>query len=51
MDYRLGHSALKGSSLCRGAMMFGKKTGEVTSKRIIDKASDQGINFVDTADV
>ncbi|MGC1549100.1 MAG: aldo/keto reductase [Rhodanobacter sp.] len=52
MDYRyLGRSALKVSPLCLGAMMFGGETDEPTSKRIIDKAFDQGINFIDTADV
>lgn len=52
MDYRyLGRSALKVSPLCLGAMMFGGETDEATSKRIIDKAFDQGINFIDTADV
>jgi aryl-alcohol dehydrogenase-like predicted oxidoreductase len=51
MDYRyLGRSALKVSPLCLGAMMFGGETDEPTSKRIIDKAFDQGINFIDTAD-
>ena len=52
MDYRyLGSSALKVSPLCLGAMMFGGETDEATSKRIIDKAFDQGVNFLDTADV
>src|ERR1700761_324028 len=52
MDYRyLGRSALKVSPLCLGAMMFGGETDEVTSKRIVDKAFDQGVNFIDTADV
>jgi aryl-alcohol dehydrogenase-like predicted oxidoreductase len=52
MDYRfLGRSALKVSPLCLGAMMFGGETDEATSKRIIDKAYDQGVNFIDTADV
>ncbi|RQS55582.1 aldo/keto reductase [Burkholderia sp. Bp8986] len=52
MDYRyLGRSALKVSPLCLGAMMFGGETDEATSTRIIDKAFDQGINFIDTADV
>jgi aryl-alcohol dehydrogenase-like predicted oxidoreductase len=32
-------------------MMFGGETDEATSKRIIDKAFDQGVNFIDTADV
>ncbi|MGV2290269.1 aldo/keto reductase [Trinickia sp. YCB016] len=52
MDYRyLGRSALKVSPLCLGAMMFGGETDEATSRRIVDKAFDQGINFIDTADV
>ena len=51
MDYRyLGRSALKVSPLCLGAMMFGGATDEPVAKRIIDKARDQGINFIDTAD-
>jgi aryl-alcohol dehydrogenase-like predicted oxidoreductase len=52
MDYRyLGRSALKVSPLCLGAMMFGGETDEATAKRIIGKAFDQGVNFIDTADV
>lgn len=52
MDYRyLGQSALKVSPLCLGAMMFGGATDEATSRRIIDHAYAQGINFIDTADV
>ena len=52
MDYRyLGRSALKVSPLCLGAMMFGGQTDEATSRRIIDKAFEQGVNFIDTADV
>jgi len=51
MDYRyLGRSAVKVSPLCLGTMMFGGATDEPTSARIIDKARDQGINFIDTAD-
>ena len=52
MDYRyLGRSALKVSPLCLGAMMFGGETDESTSKRIIGKAFDLGVNFIDTDDV
>lgn len=52
MEYRyLGRSALRVSPLCLGAMMFGGETDEATSRSIIDKAFDQGINFLDTADV
>ncbi len=51
MDYRyLGHSALRVSPLCLGSMMFGGATDEATSRRIVDKAREQGVNFIDTAD-
>jgi aryl-alcohol dehydrogenase-like predicted oxidoreductase len=32
-------------------MMFGGETDEATARRIMDKASDAGVNFIDTADV
>jgi aryl-alcohol dehydrogenase (NADP+) len=52
MEYRnLGASGLKVSPLCLGAMMFGGATDEATSKRIVDAAHGQGVNFIDTADV
>ena len=52
MNYRyLGRSALKVSPLCLGTMMFGDATDEDTAKRIIDKAFERGVNFIDTADV
>ncbi|CAD5108392.1 aldo/keto reductase [Zestomonas carbonaria] len=52
MSYRtLGRSGLQVSSLTLGTMMFGGQTDAETSLRIIDTAFDQGINFIDTADV
>ncbi len=48
---QLGSSGLKVSQLCLGTMMFGGPTDEATSNRIIAKARDQGVNFIDTADV
>ena len=52
MNYRyMGRSALQVSPLSLGAMMFGGETDEPTAQRIIDKAFDQGVNFIDTADV
>ncbi|MCF5230929.1 MULTISPECIES: aldo/keto reductase [Pseudomonas] len=52
MIYRtLGQSGLKVSALTLGTMMFGEQTNTEDSLRIIDKAWDQGINFIDTADV
>ncbi|MBD3759283.1 aldo/keto reductase [Rhizorhabdus sp.] len=47
----LGASALRVSRLCLGAMTFGRTTDEAVSRRIIDSARDQGVNFIDTADV
>jgi aryl-alcohol dehydrogenase-like predicted oxidoreductase len=52
MEYRnLGHSGLKVSPLCLGAMMFGSwgNPDHDESIRIIHRALDAGINFVDTA--
>ncbi|MGF9567248.1 aldo/keto reductase [Neorhizobium sp. BT27B] len=52
VEYRyLGRSALKVSPLTLGAMMFGNQTPDDVAFRIIDKAHEQGINFIDTADV
>jgi len=52
MDYRsLGRSGLKVSPICLGTMMFGGQTDVATSTRIIGKAAEAGINFIDTADV
>ncbi|WP_246793044.1 aldo/keto reductase [Burkholderia perseverans] len=52
MEYGyLGNSALRVSPLCLGTMMFGGETDEPTSQRIIAKAAEQGVNFLDTADV
>jgi aryl-alcohol dehydrogenase (NADP+) len=48
---QLGASGLKVSQLCLGTMMFGGPTDEATSKKIVAKARDQGVNFIDTADV
>ncbi len=51
MEYRtLGRSGLKVSPLCLGAMMFGGQTDEDESSRIIARAREQGVNFIDTAD-
>ena len=52
MNYRLlGTTGVRVSPLCLGTMMFGGATDEETSIRIIHKAIDQGINFIDTADM
>jgi aryl-alcohol dehydrogenase-like predicted oxidoreductase len=54
MNYRtLGTTGTKVSPLCLGAMMFGAwgNPDHDESVRIIDRALDAGINFIDTADV
>lgn len=52
MQYRyLGHSGLRVSEICLGAMMFGGATDETTAGRIIAAARDRGVNFIDTADM
>src|SRR3954462_2016664 len=51
MDYRpLGRSGLKISPICLGTMMFGGATDEATSSRIVAKAREAGVNFIDNAD-
>ena len=54
MDYRtLGRTGVQVSPLCLGAMMFGAwgNTDHDECVRIIHRALDAGINFIDTADV
>src|ERR1035437_3146872 len=54
MEYRtLGRTGVSVSSLCLGAMMFGAwgNPDHDESIRIIHRALDAGINFIDTADV
>lgn len=52
MEYRqLGCSGVRVSRFCLGTMMFGGVTNEADSARIIDRAVDVGINFVDTANI
>lgn len=52
MEYRnLGRTGVKVSELCLGCMMFGGKTHDGDSSDIIDHAIDNGINFLDTANV
>ena len=51
MQYRqLGRSGLKVSPICLGTMMFGGPTDEATAARIVAKAREAGINFIDTSD-
>jgi aryl-alcohol dehydrogenase-like predicted oxidoreductase len=49
----LGRTGVSVSPLCLGAMMFGPwgNSDEADSLRVIHRALDAGINFVDTADI
>jgi aryl-alcohol dehydrogenase-like predicted oxidoreductase len=52
MDYRrLGNSGLKVSALGLGTNAFGKRADYEASKQIIHCAIDNGINFIDTANI
>jgi aryl-alcohol dehydrogenase-like predicted oxidoreductase len=54
MDYRtIGRTGVRVSPLCLGAMMFGVwgNPDHDDAVRIIHRALDSGINFIDTADV
>jgi aryl-alcohol dehydrogenase-like predicted oxidoreductase len=52
MEYRnLGKTGLKVSALCMGTMQFGWSVDEAETRRILDRAFEAGINFIDTADV
>jgi aryl-alcohol dehydrogenase-like predicted oxidoreductase len=52
MEYRrLGNSGLEVSLLGLGTNAFGKRADEETSVRIIHEALDNGVNFIDTANI
>jgi len=48
---RFGRTGLTVSRLALGTMTFGLQTEESVARAILDKATDAGINFLDTADV
>ena len=47
---RLGRTGLKVSEICLGTMTFGNQCDERISFAIMDKAAEQGVFFLDTAD-
>jgi aryl-alcohol dehydrogenase-like predicted oxidoreductase len=52
MEYRkVGRTGLKVSAFCLGTMTFGKQVDEHESLRIIHRAIDGGVTFIDTADM
>lgn len=48
---RMGRTGLKVSEICLGTMTFGYQCDEKTSFAIMNKAAEQGVYFIDTADV
>jgi len=46
----LGRSGLRVSRACLGTMTFGRQADEAEATRIVDRALDAGVTFVDTAD-
>ena len=52
MQYRpLGRAGIRVAPLCLGTMMFGGQTDEAVAGQIVARALEQGVNFLDTADV
>jgi aryl-alcohol dehydrogenase-like predicted oxidoreductase len=52
MQYtKLGSTGLTVSRLCLGTMTFGFQIDEAVSKSILDRSTDGGVTFIDTADV
>ena len=52
MEYRqLGRTGVMVSELCLGCMNFGLTASEANGMDVIDRAIDQGVNFLDTANV
>ena len=49
--HALGKSPLQVSRLCLGTMMFADQTDLAEAGRIVAAAHEQGVNFIDTADV
>ena len=48
---RMGRTGLKVSEVCLGTMTFGHQCDQRESFRIMDKAAEHGVNFIDAADV
>jgi aryl-alcohol dehydrogenase-like predicted oxidoreductase len=47
----LGRSDLRVTPICLGTMTFGEQVDEASAHRILDRALEHGVNFIDTAEV
>ena len=47
----LGQSDLQVTPICLGTMTFGEQVNEADAHRILDRAVERGINFLDTAEM
>ncbi|MEQ8789861.1 MAG: aldo/keto reductase [Pirellulaceae bacterium] len=48
---KLGRTGVDVSRICLGTMMFGGQTSQADSIKIIHKSLEQGVNFIDTANI
>ena len=47
----LGDSDLAVTPICLGTMTFGQQVDEPTTQRILDRAVERGVTFIDTAEM
>ncbi len=47
----LGHSPLQVTPICLGTMTFGEQVDEATAHRILDRAVERGVDFLDAAEM
>ncbi|MBA2673353.1 aldo/keto reductase [Ramlibacter sp.] len=50
-NIQLGQSDLHVTPICLGTMTFGEQVAEAASHRVMDRAIERGINFIDTAEM
>ena len=48
---QLGQTKLQVSKICLGTMTFGEQNTEAEGHEQLDYALDQGVNFIDTAEM
>ncbi|MGZ5786229.1 MAG: aldo/keto reductase [Ramlibacter sp.] len=48
---QLGQSGLRVTPICLGTMTFGEQVDEPTAHAVLDRALEQGVNFIDTSEI